>query len=112
MPRKRVLARTFPLSDADWHEIWNSGDEGIQNKLPVDGFGTTGAIQRRLSETDWIQIYLSVGDKREALKRGVYGRDRMARKWRVHLDSILEALSPIREHLAGVEQTRRIRIVR
>ncbi len=63
MSGKRVLPRAFPLSDADWHEIWNCCEEGIQNKLPVDGFGTTEAMQGRLSETDWmIQIYLLVGD--------------------------------------------------
>lgn len=34
----------------------------------------------------------------------MYGRDRMARKWLVHIDGILEALSPIRVQFVGGEQ--------
>lgn len=101
MPRPRVLPRTFPLTGSDWHEIWNCCEENIQNKLSVDGYGTTEAMQSRLSERDWIQIYMSVEDKRDALKSGFYGRDAVARAWRHQMDDILETLATVREHFIG-----------
>lgn len=105
MPRKRVLPYTFPLTDSDWHEIWNCCDENIQNKLPVDGFGTTEAMQQRLSEADWIQVYLSVQSK---LKMpSTQGNDNVAREWRHQLRNILETLAAVRETFIGPAAARR-----
>jgi hypothetical protein len=101
MPRLRTLPRTFPLSEKDWTEIWNCSEENIQNKLPIDGLRTTAAMQRRLSEKEWIQIFLSIETKRDALTAGFYGRDAITRAWRTHTTHILSILAPVRDHFIG-----------
>jgi len=101
MPRKRVLPHLFPLSATDWTEIWNCSEEHIQNKLLVDGLGITEAQQRRLSEHNWIEIYLSVETKRDALKNGFYGRDATITKWQRQMTGILETLEKVRATFIG-----------
>ena len=101
MPRTRVLPQLFPLSATDWIEIWNCCEEHIQNKLPVDGLGITEAHQRRLSEKNWIGIYLSVEAKRDALKNGSYGRDAVITKWQRQMTGILETLQKVRATFIG-----------
>ena len=101
MPRKRVLPHLFPLSATDWTEIWNCSEEHIQNKLPVDGLGITEAQQRRLSEQNWIEIYLSVEAKRDALKSCFYGRDATVTKWERQMTGILETLQKVRATFIG-----------
>ncbi len=104
MARKRILPYEFPLSSTDWAEVYNCLDpeDGAGRKLPQDGEGMTDAKrQRRLSERDWIEIYLAVQDKRDALKTGFYGRDTLAREWRHQMESILETLAPVAETFIG-----------
>ncbi len=101
---KRVMPRSFPLTEEDWQEIYYALDEedGAQCKLPVDGKGMTEAMQHRLSETDWIEIYLSVREKRNALNAGIYGsQDQCIREWRKQMDGILDTLDVVREHFIG-----------
>lgn len=106
--RKRVLPRSFPLTGEDWTEIYYAlgAQDGARRKLPVDGLDMTEAKQRRLSERDWIEIYLAIASKLDRLKAGFYGRDRKVREWREHLESILDALDTVREHFIGGKPAR------
>ena len=98
---KRILPRTFPLTEEDWTEIYYCLSEPERLNIPADGQGMTDGRASRLSEKAWIEIYESVKDKRDALKAGFYGRDRLARDWQAHLSDILETLSPVAESFIG-----------
>ena len=106
-PTPTFRRRQFPLSQPDWTEIWNCSEANVQNRLPVDGLGTTDAMQRRLTARDWIQIYLAVEAKRDALRDGFYGRDRTVRQWLKHMNTILSTLAPVSAHfIAPTPRTR------
>ena len=108
---KRVLPRAFPLSASDWEEIYNALEsDGVQKKLPPDGRGMADddRKQARLSEKDWIEIYLSVEDKYKHLKSsgdygdGIVSREGL-REWKRQMVSILGVLDEVRAHFIGGE---------
>ncbi len=105
MARKRVIPRFFPdLALVDWEEIYNIlDDDGVQRKLPPDGHGMSGneKAQSRLSEKDWIEIYCACENKLDALKCGLYGRDRLVREWKEHLREIMRTLDVVRVRFIG-----------
>jgi hypothetical protein len=98
---------TFPLDEEDWCEIWNclTEDNGAKCKIPVDGDGMTEDMQRRLNKKDWIEIYCALEDKRDALKLGFYGRDKLAREWRQHVEAMMDTLDIVRTFIGGMGDT-------
>ncbi len=101
MTNKTKLDIFNSLSRTDWEEIYSIVDESVQDKLPPDGHGITEDDAIAITDADWIIIYGSVEDKRDALKCGLYGRDRVAREWREHLESLLGILSPVADEYIG-----------
>jgi hypothetical protein len=102
MARKRVLPRHFPeLSEKDWCEIYyclERDRSGAFKRVNTDGRNMDEKRQARLSEKDWIEIYLAVEDRRDALKCGLYGKDRLTREWQQHMNEILRVLAPVRKY--------------
>lgn len=101
---KRKLPYAFDLDEEDWCEIYYCVGENLYTKIPTDGKGMTDAMQKRLSEKDWIQIYLSIEAKLHS--PSTQGDDRIAREWRGHLSALLDTLAIVHETFIGPRKKR------
>ena len=104
MAHKRKLPRHFQeLTYSDWVEIYNllDAEDGAKRKIPPDGMGMAYNEKRqsRLSEADWVEIYLSIRTK--LTMPSVAGRDKIAREWRAQLRGILRTLDVVRATFIG-----------
>jgi len=114
--RKRVIPRSFPdITGEEWIEIYNALDDaaGVQRKLPPDGIGMESNEKRqaRLTEIDWIEIYLAAEDKYKRLVKdgdhgdGFISRENM-REWKRQMRSIMVKLEVVRANFIGRKAVR------
>ena len=89
---KTVETSSLDLTDSDWSEIYYALNDEHGAKAKIDEYGP---LVPELTRVDWLEICLAIREKHAKLKDGMYGNDRLARKWLADLDGILEELSDI-----------------